>query len=167
MVRVGNADVGGGPRGDVGDHIVVDVTVVGVQPHGHRDVGVQLLEILDGLFVDVGLGLVGIVLGPEHHLILAGGIEGFRHGKSRLFPAAMAAGKRQRPHKQGGRAQRCKLFHPLMPPRDAPSMILLRNARNSATSGTEMTTTAAIMAGMFSRPKPSSRICWMPLETRK
>ena len=34
-------------------------------------------------------------------------------------------------------------------------------------SGTEMTTTAAIIAGMFSRPKPFSRISWIPFDTRK
>ena len=45
-------------------------------------------------------------------------------------------------------------------------MILLRKIRNSTISGTEITTTAAIIAGMFSRPKPFSRISWMPLETR-
>ena len=46
-------------------------------------------------------------------------------------------------------------------------MIFFRNARNSSTSGTEITTTAAIMAGIFSRPKPFSRISWIPLDTRK
>ena len=46
-------------------------------------------------------------------------------------------------------------------------MIFRRKIRNSTISGTEMTTTAAIMAGMFSRPKPFSRISWMPLDTRK
>ena len=30
-----------------------------------------------------------------------------------------------------------------------------------------LATTAAIMAGMFSRPKPLSRMVWMPLDTRK
>lgn len=37
-------------------------------------------------------------------------------------------------------------------------MTLRRKIRNSAISGAEMTTTAAIIAGMFSRPKPFSRI---------
>ena len=37
-------------------------------------------------------------------------------------------------------------------------MIFFRKIRNRTISGTEMTTTAAIMAGMFSRPKPFSRI---------
>ena len=32
-------------------------------------------------------------------------------------------------------------------------------------SGTDITTTAAIMAGMFSRPKPLSRMACMPPET--
>ena len=57
--------------------------------------------------------------------------------------------------------------HPLVPPLETPAMTFLRKIRNSTISGTEMTTTAAIMAGMFSRPKPFSRISWMPLETRK
>ena len=42
----------------------------------------------------------------------------------------------------------------------------LWKARNSRISGTLMTTTAAIMAGMFSRPKPFSLISWMPPLTR-
>ena len=46
-------------------------------------------------------------------------------------------------------------------------MIFLWKIRNSTISGTEMTTTAAIIAGMFSRPKPFSRISWIPFETRK
>ena len=46
-------------------------------------------------------------------------------------------------------------------------MIFLRKTKNSKISGTEMTSTAAIMAGIFSRQKPFSRMDWMPLETRK
>ena len=45
-------------------------------------------------------------------------------------------------------------------------MIFLRKIRKRTISGTEMATTAAIMAGTFARPKPFWRISWMPLETR-
>ena len=48
--------------------------------------------------------------------------------------------------------------YPFVPPLATPSMIFLRKIKNSTISGTEMTTTAAIIAGMFSRPKPFSRI---------
>ncbi len=48
--------------------------------------------------------------------------------------------------------------HPFVPPLDTPSIIFFRNARNRTISGTEITTTAAIIAGTFSRPKPFSRI---------
>ena len=49
VVRVGDAHVGGGAGGDVGDDVVVDVAVVGVQPQVHGDVGVQRLKVLNGL----------------------------------------------------------------------------------------------------------------------
>ena len=59
------------------------------------------------------------------------------------------------------------LFHPFVPPLETPAMIFFRKTRNSTISGTLITTTAAIIAGVFSRPKPFSRIAWMPLDTRK
>ena len=37
-------------------------------------------------------------------------------------------------------------------------MILFLNSKNKTISGREMTTTAAIIAGMFSLPKPFSRM---------
>ena len=46
-------------------------------------------------------------------------------------------------------------------------MIFLWKMRKMMISGIEMTTTAAIIAGMFSLPNPDSRIVWMPLDTRK
>ena len=48
--------------------------------------------------------------------------------------------------------------YPLVPPLATPAMTLRRKIRNSRIRGTEITTTAAIIAGMFSRPKPFSRI---------
>ena len=41
MVRVGDAHIGGGLGGDVGDHIVVDLAVIGIQPQVYGDVGVE------------------------------------------------------------------------------------------------------------------------------
>lgn len=54
----------------------------------------------------------------------------------------------------------------MVPPRATPDMICFRYPRNSRIRGMEITTTAAIIAGMFARPKPLSRISWIPLETR-
>ena len=45
-------------------------------------------------------------------------------------------------------------------------MIFFRKMRKRTINGTLMTTTAAIIAGVFSRPKPFSRISWIPFETR-
>ena len=72
---------------------VVDAAVVRVQLHRHRDVGIQGLEALDGLLVDLRLGLVGIVLRPEGDLVVPGGIEGLRHLEPGPAPAAVAPGQ--------------------------------------------------------------------------
>ena len=79
MVRVGDAHVGSGLGGNVGDHIVVNVAVVGVQPQSHGDVGIQILKFLDGLLVDLRLAHVGVVFRPEGDLILLGFFQLFRH----------------------------------------------------------------------------------------
>src|SRR5699024_9622754 len=100
VVGVGDADVGGGAGGNVGDDIVVDVAVVGVEAQGHRDVGIEGLEILNGLLVDVGLVLVGVVFGPEGDLVIPGCVEGLRHREGRLLPAAVTAGEEGKPHNQ-------------------------------------------------------------------
>ena len=53
----------------------------------------------------------------------------------------------------------CTAFsYPFVPLLETPSMIFSRKIRKSTTSGIEITTTAAIMAGIFSRPNPFSRI---------
>ena len=165
MVRIGDAYIGGGVGGNVGDHIVIDPAVVGVQPQVHGDTGVELLKVRNGLLVDIGLGNVGIVLGPEGDLIAAAFVEGFRNGEGALISCPVAAGK-QRRQGQGRKERGNYFFHPLVPPLATPAMIFLWKTRNRIMRGREMTTTAAIMAGMFSRPKPFSRISWIPLETR-
>ena len=120
------------------------------------DVGVDGFKIRNGLFIDVDLGHVGVVLGPEDHLIVPVLLKGIRHGEGIHTLGAVAAGKAQKKcHQQ----QKCSyFFHPLVPPLATPAMIFLWKIRKSTISGTEMTTTAAIMAGIFSRPKPFSRI---------
>ena len=158
VVGVGDAHVGRGVGGDIGDHVVVDLTVVGVQPQPHGDIGVQRLKIIDGLVVDIHLRLVGVVLGPERDLILPGLVKAVRHGEGVLPAGAVAAAQRQQRKQRQQRGEAHFFHHPLVPPLETPSMTLLRNRRNSTISGTEMTTTAAIMAGIFSRPKPFSRM---------
>ena len=160
MVRVGDAHIGGGICGDVGDHIVVNSRVVRIQPHIHGDVRIQLFKIPDGLLINGGLPLVGVVLGPEGNGVLLCGVKGFRHRVVKLRRAgvfrqgSVAAGEQQQRRKQ----EDDDFFHPLVPPLATPAMIFFRKSRNRTISGREMTTTAAIMAGMFSRPKPLSRI---------
>ena len=167
MVGVGDTHVGGGAGGDVGDDVVINFAVVGVQAQLHVDVGVKLLKVGNGLLVDVGLALIGVVFGPEGDLIGAALIKGVWHLKACRLLGAVAAGESQQ--QGGGEQGRTDAFssHPLIPPLDTPAMIFFRNRKNSRMRGTEMTTTAAIMAGMFSRPKPFSRISWIPLDTRK
>ena len=84
MVGVGDAHVGRGIGGDIGDHIVVDLAIVGVQPQLHCDIGVQRLKVGDGLVVDVHLRFVGVVLGPEGDLILPRLVKAVRHGEGVL-----------------------------------------------------------------------------------
>lgn len=78
VVRVGNAYIGGGVCGNVGDNIVVNFAVIGVKPQIYSNVGVQGFELGDSLFVDFCLGFVGVVFGPEGDFIVLGGIKFFR-----------------------------------------------------------------------------------------
>jgi len=164
VVRVCDTDIGGSAGGNVGDHVVVDIAVVGVQPQVYGDIGIQVLELGNGLFVNISLAHIGIVFRPEGDLIGLRFVKGRRHGKGGALPAAVAACQGQAQGQRQNKAE--KLFHPFVPPWETPSMIFFRKAKNSRINGTEITTTAAIMAGMFSRPKPFSRISWMPPDTR-
>ena len=165
VIRVGDTHIGGGVCGNVGDHIVVNETVVGVKLQLYGDVGIQLLKIFNCFFVDLNLGGVTVVFRPEGDLVIFGGVKAFRHLEHGFFLGAVTAGKAE---KQGNYQQkRYQFFHPLVPPLATPSMIRLRKIKNRTISGAEITHTAAIMAGILSLPKPLSRICWMPLDTRK
>ena len=167
MIGIGDADIGRRPCGNIRDHVVVDIAVIRVQTKVHGNVRIQLLKIRDGLLVNLRLVDVRIVLRPEGDLVLLRGVKFLRHGKRRLLPLPVAAGQKTQAQKEQKRRQLfSNSYHPFIPPLDTPSMIFLRNARNRMISGTEITTTAAIIAGMFSRPKPFSRISWIPLDTR-
>ena len=160
MVRIGDADVRRRVRGNIGQHIPVNLIVIRVQPHRDRDVGIQLLKVRDCFLVDLRLGLVGVILRPENDLHRSGFIKAFRDGKALPADLPVAGGQQQ----QGGQQQAepsdsSSDSHPLVPPLDTPAMIFFRKTRNRAISGRLMTTTAAIIAGVFSRPKPLSRSC--------
>ena len=156
MVGIGDAHIGGGVGGNVGDHVVVNAAVIGIKPQIDLDIGVKCLKIGDGLLINGHLGQVGVVFCPEGDLVLPGFVKVLGHGKGLHAPGAVTGTQRQQTA-QG--QQQCKEFsHPLVPPLETPSMILLRKSKNSTISGREMTTTAAIMAGIFSRPKPPSRM---------
>ena len=159
VVRVGDAHIGGGVGGDIGDDVVIDLAVIRIQPKVYGNVGVQSLKIRNGLLIDPGLRPVGVVLGPEGDGIAAAFVELFGGNEIRQAPGAMAAGKKQHPRNQHQDEQEGKqTLHPLVPPLETPSMTFFRKTRNRTIKGREMATTAAIMAGIFSRPKPFSRI---------
>ena len=197
MVRVGDADVGRRVGRDVGDDVVVYFAVVRVKAHVDLDMGIQGLEVGDRLLIDHRLGLVRVVLGPERDLGRSALVERFGHLELRPPLGAVAPGQKRDGQNYSSqhchellkmrasfcehlkirasfcenlktRASFCEsFFHPLVPPLETPAMIFLWKMRNRTISGIEMTTTAAIIAGIFSRPKPFSRISWIPLETRK
>ena len=177
MVRISNTYIGRRVGGDVGDDIVVDLAVIRIQTHIDLYVGIDFLEVLYSLFINSGLGLVGIILGPEGNLELPGSIKGFGHLEFRHTGGTMAAGQQtagqcqqqDKDRQEPAQEPRAYFFilHPLIPPLETPAMIFLRKIRKRTISGIEIATTAAIMAGMFSRPKPFSRISWIPLDTRK
>ena len=167
MIRIGNTDVRRRIGRDIGDDIVIDPAVIGIQAHLDLDVRIKILEIFDGFLVDAGLYFVRIVLRPEDHFVLAAGIKALRDREGTGILGSMAARQRSAHDQERKQSHEFHLFfHPLMPPLDTPAMIFLWKTRKSTISGTEITTTAAIIAGMFSRPKPFSRISWIPLETR-
>ena len=102
VVRVGDADVGGGVGCDVGNDVIVDFAVVRIKPQVHGDVGIQLLEIFNGLLVDVHLGLVGVVFGPEGDFVVPAVVKGFGNLEGCLFLGTVAAceGQAQKQKKQ-------------------------------------------------------------------
>ena len=168
VIRVGDADVRRGLGSDVGDDVVVNLAVIRVQAQIDLDIRIQRFKPLNGVLVDRHLGHVGVVFRPECDLMLLRPVEFLRNLKGLQPSGAVAARQREQTEHEVEKQQRRVLSaHPFVPPLATPAMIFCRKIRNSTISGTEMDTTAAIIAGMFSRPKPLSRIACMPLETRK
>ena len=143
---------------------------MGIQSEIHRDVRVEFLKIRDRLSVDCDLRPVRVILRPERYGMLPLRVEFLRDGKRIRADRSMTAGENAAQNGKGKNQSGCLPYpasHPFVPPLETPAMIFLWKIRNRTINGTEMTTTAAIMAGMFSRPNPFSRISWIPLETRK
>ena len=69
MVGIGDADIRCRIRRDVGDDIVIDLSVIGIQFQIDFDIRIDRFKIGDRLLVDVDLIDVGIVLRPERDLI--------------------------------------------------------------------------------------------------
>ena len=158
MVGVGYAYVGGSAGGDVRYNVVVYLAVVGVQAEIYGNVRVERLEIRYRLFVNRGLSFVGVVFRPERYLVVFTLVKAVGNGE--LFKSSASVTGREGKTRRRRDECKCKreLFHPFVPPLATPAIIFLRNMRNSTMSGTDITTTAAIIAGMFSLPKPFSRI---------
>ena len=160
MIRISNADIGRGIRGNIRYHIIINLAIIRIQPQIHRNIGIKLLKIINSLLIDGCLSLVRVVLSPEGNLIIPGIVKFLRNLKGRKSPGAMAPGQDKKACRcgQGKEKAHEKFCHPLVPPLETPSIIFLWKIRNRITRGTEITTTAAIIAGIFSRPKPFSRI---------
>ena len=168
MIRIGYANIRCCVCRDVGYYIVINLSVISVQPQGDMNIRIQLLKIRYSLFVNFDLRPIGVVLRPKGNIVIPCCVELPRHDKLIKASRAMAGGQyRKYCHQKSYRKQYgYKLFHPLVPPLETPSIIFFLNTRNRTISGTEMTTTAAIIAGIFSLPKPFSRMACIPLETR-
>ena len=94
MVRIGNADVRRRPGGNIGDNVVVYLSVVGIQPQVYRNIRIQGLEIRDRLLVNVRLTLVRVIFGPKGQLVLllsSSNVSGAE--RPRRLPRAVAAGQ--------------------------------------------------------------------------
>ena len=168
MVRIRDTDVRRCLGGDVGNDVVVDFAVIRIQAQVDLNVRVQRFKPFDGVLVNGNLGHVGVVLRPERDFVLLRFIKFFGNIENLQPFGAMAACQGKQADKQIDKQKPLALLsHPFVPPLATPAMIFCRKIRNRTISGTEIETTAAIMAGMFSRPNPLSRIAWMPLDTRK
>ena len=161
MVRISDTHIGRSIRRYIRDHIIINFAVIRIQPQIHRNIGIKSLEIRNCFLIDGCLGFVGIIFSPESNFILPGSIKLFRNGKSVHPFLPMTTGKKKQASagkRNAGKYLFKNFCHPLVPPLDTPAIILLRKIKNSTIKGTEITTTAAIIAGIFSRPNPFSRI---------
>ena len=100
VVRIRDAHIGRGVGGNVGDHILIDAAVISVELQRHLDIGIDLLELLDRILVDIRLGDIALGLGPEGDLIGTAFIEARRQKERVLVLRAMAARQKQTRHQQ-------------------------------------------------------------------
>ena len=95
MVRVGDAHIRRSARGNIGDHIIVNVVIVGIKPQVYRNIRIQFLKIRYGLAVNIRLGLIGVIFGPERDFIVPGSVDFLRDSESCLLPASMTASQEE------------------------------------------------------------------------
>ena len=79
VVRIRDADVGRRVRRDVGDNIVVNLSVVRVESHIDLDIRIQSLKIGNRFLIDSRLRLICIILRPESDLVLCRRVKCLRH----------------------------------------------------------------------------------------
>ena len=96
MIRIGDAHIRRGIRGDVGDHVIIDLAVICIETQIHGDIRIKIFKILDRFLIDGRLVLIGVIFGPESDFIFSGKIEFFRHGKTAHSLAAVTAGEQNR-----------------------------------------------------------------------
>ena len=159
MVRIGDADVWRRVGADVRDHVVENPAIIGIKPDIYGDVRIQLLKLFNRVHIHRGLHLVGVVLGPEIQfnflrlVHIQRNLADISFFGCVLIQSAVASAQDPRRHpQQQNQGDDFSCLHPLVPPLETPAIILSLNIRNSTISGTLTTTTAAIMAGMSSRP---------------
>ena len=95
IVRISDADIRRRVGGNIGNDIIIDLTVVRIQTHIDRHIRVQGFKIFDRLLIDPGLCLVGIIFRPESELDRFRGIESLRNQELVGSPGTMAARKEQ------------------------------------------------------------------------
>ena len=93
MVRISDADIGSGVRGDVGDNVVIQPSIIGIQPQIDFDIGIELFKTGNGLLVDLHLRQVGIVFCPEGDLVIPAGVKAFRNRKGIQTSGTVTTGK--------------------------------------------------------------------------
>ena len=86
MVGIGNADIRRRIGLNVGDNVVVNTAIVGIQTQLNLDVGIKCFKIGNRLLIYARLSDVGIVLGPEGQLVLLV----FKGVRMKLIPCSTA-----------------------------------------------------------------------------
>ena len=160
MVGIGYAYVRRRAGGDVCYDVVIYFPVIRVKADIDLDVRVKRFKVGNGFSVYFHLRFVRIVLCPERYFVIFRRIKLLRQGEIGGKPRAVTRreNRHDRAKENSGKHRRENSFHPFVPPLATPSIILFLNTRKRIISGSDTATTAAIIAGMFSLPKPFSLI---------